>query len=268
MYKIKTDSHEIVPSPFNAMVNYFNKRNAAVHAAHLLPYLRPDFRLLDVGCGGGSITLDLARILKNGHTIGLDVERNLISVAQELSTSTDAKNVEFDVGNVHDLSRFGDETFDVVHAHQVTLHLENPVGAIKEMRRVLKTGGILALRDNSSMIVTPTIPALDHYMLKFRDWHRSLGKHPGGGLQHHLWAHQAGFSWDKITMDSDAWEESGQQSRSDWVLGAGRGWNGTALKAGVITEEENAEWTAAWKEWEDAADGRLMALDSTLICIK
>lgn len=136
------------------------------------------------------------------------------------------------------------------------------------MRRVLKPGGILALRDNSHMIITPTIPAIDRYMLKFRDWHRSLGKNPGGGLQHHLWAKEAGFSLDKMVMDSDAWEESGQENRSDWVRGVSLGMNVTALKAGVINKTENDEWIAAWKQFEQSDAARLMALDSTLICFK
>lgn len=77
MYRISKDNANGVPSPFVAMVNYFNKRSAAVHAAHLLPYLHPDLKLLDIGCGGGSIMLDLAKILKDGKVIGLDVEQSM-----------------------------------------------------------------------------------------------------------------------------------------------------------------------------------------------
>ena len=51
----------------------FNRRTAEACATHLLPYIKPHFRILDVGCGPGSIALDLARLVPEGHVVGVDI---------------------------------------------------------------------------------------------------------------------------------------------------------------------------------------------------
>ena len=56
----------------------FNQRSAAIYAAHLLPHLKPSFRILDVGCGPGSITLDLARLVPDGHVVGIDINAGML----------------------------------------------------------------------------------------------------------------------------------------------------------------------------------------------
>ena len=70
----------------------------------------------------------------------------MISQAAALAAERGVQNVEFVAGNIYDLD-FEDETFDVVHAHQVLQHLTDPVAALREMRRVAKPGGIVAVRD-------------------------------------------------------------------------------------------------------------------------
>jgi ubiquinone/menaquinone biosynthesis C-methylase UbiE len=58
-------------------------RTAANSAAYLLPYIAPDQAILDVGCGPGTITLDLARHASRGHVVGLDTATGAISAARE-----------------------------------------------------------------------------------------------------------------------------------------------------------------------------------------
>ena len=52
----------------------------------------------------------------------------------------------FEVGDVYALAA-ADDSFDVVHAHQVLQHLTDPVAALREMARVCRPGGVIAVRD-------------------------------------------------------------------------------------------------------------------------
>ena len=90
--------------------------------------------------------------------------------------------MEFLAGNIYDLD-FEDETFDVVHAHQVLQHLTDPVEALREMRRVAKPGGIVAVRDADfrGMSWYPTIPELDEWMDLYQRIARRNGAEPDAG---------------------------------------------------------------------------------------
>ena len=104
-------------------------------------------RLLHVGCGPGTITLDLAARVAHGCTVGVDREAGVIAEAQRLLENRRISGVEFRTADAYALE-FDDQTFDVVHAHQLLQHLADPVGALVEMRRVLRPGGLLAVRDS------------------------------------------------------------------------------------------------------------------------
>src|SRR5215471_12089582 len=121
-------------------------RTAENSAGYLLPRLRPDARVLDVGCGPGTITADLAARVPDGEVIGIDAARDVLAQARQEAERRGQRNVRFGTGDVYRLD-FADGTFDVVHAHQVLQHLTDPVAALREMRRVCKPGGIVAARD-------------------------------------------------------------------------------------------------------------------------
>src|SRR6185312_15162000 len=110
-------------------------------AAYLVPHLRPGVRLLDVGCGPGTITADFARRLDTSTVLGIDASVDVIAEARR-----DHPCVSFATGDVYRLD-FPDASFDIVHAHKVLQHLAEPVAALKEMRRVVRPGGIVAVRD-------------------------------------------------------------------------------------------------------------------------
>jgi ubiquinone/menaquinone biosynthesis C-methylase UbiE len=117
-------------------------RTAAKEGAFFLPYLRPGMRLLDLGCGPGSITLGLAEKVAPGEVVGVDLQPSQVAQAQELSAARGVKNVRFEIADVYRLP-FPDASFDAVFAHVVLMHLREPVRALMEMRRVLRPGGIV-----------------------------------------------------------------------------------------------------------------------------
>src|SRR3954453_11454461 len=96
-------------------------------AAYAAPYFVAGARVLDVGCGPGTITIDIANRVAPGGVIGIDPSADVVAAARE--SATDVENVEFATGDVYALD-FPDASFDVVHAHQVLQHLPDPVGAL------------------------------------------------------------------------------------------------------------------------------------------
>src|ERR1700749_4983282 len=110
-------------------------RTAQNSAAYLLPHLRPGQTLLDVGCGPGTITADLAALVAPGRVVAVDREPAILQqAAAHAADAGVADRIEFAVADVHALD-FPDDTFDVVHAHQVLQHLTDPVRALREMPR-------------------------------------------------------------------------------------------------------------------------------------
>ena len=114
-------------------------RTAENSAGYLLARLPPDARVLDIGCGPGTITADLAARVPDGQVTGIDAAGDVLALARQEADRRGQANVRFEVGDVYDLG-FDDGTFDVVHAHQVLQHLSDPVAALIEMRRVARPG--------------------------------------------------------------------------------------------------------------------------------
>lgn len=123
-------------------------RTAQRQAAFVLPYLHPGMRLLDAGCGPGSITLGLAKAVAPGLVTGIDHDDMHIQAASALATQQDMMSqVNFQTGSVLSLP-FEDGTFDAAFENNVFTHLPaDAILAAREIYRVLKPGGLFAARD-------------------------------------------------------------------------------------------------------------------------
>jgi len=190
------------------------RRTAETSAAYLLPHLRPTDVLLDVGAGPGTITADLA-----GHVaevVGLDPAPAAVAAAREHVAGRGLTNVRVDVGDVYALDA-ADGTYDVVHAHQVLQHLADPVAALREMRRVCRPGGLVAVRDADYATMTwfPETPALDDWLALYEAIARRNGGEPDAGRRQKAWALEAGFT--DVTATASVWCYASPEDLAWWT---------------------------------------------------
>jgi SAM-dependent methyltransferase len=234
-------------------------RTAENSAGYLLGHLQPGMRVLDVGCGPGTITADLAARVPEGHVTGIDAAADVLAEARAEAGRRGQGNVRFEAGDVYQLG-FEDGTFDVVHAHQVLQHLADPVAALAEMRRVCRPGGLVAARDGDygGFFWFPSDPGLDEWQALYRAVARALGGEPDAGRHLLAWARAAGFA--EIQASAGAWCYTGPADRPWWgSLWAQRltesPFGDRAVEHGLATRADLERLARAWLRWADSEDG-------------
>ena len=127
-------------------------------AEFLAPHLQRGMRLINCGCGPGSITVALAQAVAPCVAIGIDFREDALAQGRRLAREREIANVAFQAATVYQLP-YADGSFDAAFACQ---HLAAPLAALREVRRVLKPGGVIGVADGSSTISFryPTNPLL------------------------------------------------------------------------------------------------------------
>lgn len=233
-------------------------RTARDSCGYLLPLLRPGLSLLDVGCGPGSITADLAERLGPGRVRGVEITEEPLGRAR--TTAADrGVDVEFAVDDVYALSD-PDDTYDLTHAHQVLQHLSDPVAALREMRRVTRPGGVVAVRDAdyAGFHWWPADERLDTWLDLYRGVARGNDAEPDAGRRLLGWAHAAGFT--EVTPSASVWCYATPQERASWggmwaerIRSSRIGEQAVARR--LATREDLDELSRAWREWAEHPDG-------------
>ena len=238
-------------------------------AAYLIPRLAPGLSVLDLGCGPGTITVDLADRVAPGRVVGVDAAADVIAKAAALGESH--PNTEFLVGDAYALD-FPDDTFDLVHAHQVLQHVGDPVAVLREMRRVAKPGGVVAARDVDyrGTIWYPPLPGLGQWMELYQQVHRSNGGEPNAGRRVKAWAQEAGFT--EVEATASIWAFTNAEDRAWWggmwaqrVLESA--FAGDALGKGLADQEELDAISVAWSRWAADDEAALFMPHGEIIAI-
>lgn len=140
-------------------------RAGSRHAGFLLPHLRPGMRLLDAGCGPGSITVDLARQVAPGDVIGIDLQDTLVGQARARAAAGGVSTARFERADVYGLP-YADASFDAVFANGLLMHLREPARALNELHRVLRPGGVAGVRDPdfATALYAPMTPRLEQWL--------------------------------------------------------------------------------------------------------
>jgi SAM-dependent methyltransferase len=244
-------------------------RTAENSAGYLLDSLRPGQDLLDVGCGPGTVTIDLARRVGPGRVVGLDRAAEVVAEAERHRVEAGMGNVTVVCGDVYSLD-LPDASFDVVHAHQVLQHLSQPVDALREMQRVLRPGGILAVRDADYGAFTwaPADPRLDRWLELYHAVTAANGADADAGRHLLGWVRAAGFV--DIEVTSSTWTFADAESRAWWGgLWADRvrlsSFAEQARALGLTDAGELAALAEAWRQWAAHPDGFFAVLHAEVL---
>ncbi|KAI4148768.1 MAG: hypothetical protein LQ340_004946 [Diploschistes diacapsis] len=247
-----------------------SRRTAQDSAAFLIPHIQPNFSILDIGCGTGTITLDLAALVPHGRVEGGDVVETVLSQARALAKSRNLTNAKFIILDANDL-QYSDDHFDVVFCHQVLQHVQDPVGILKEMLRVAKPGGIVAAReaDYKSFAWYPEFDGIQQWADLYQSAARASKGEPNAGRHLHVWARKAGFDPGSIQASWTSWRYVGSraaQFAESWVDRAlHSSFADTVRQHGLAPHSELERISLVWREWSTAKDALIVLPSGEII---
>ena len=247
------------------------RRTAANSAAFLLPHLLSDMTLLDVGCGPGTVTVDLAERLTQGSVVGVDASDDVLESARGLADAHGTKNISFEHANAYELP-FEDSSFDVVFAHQLLQHLSDPVAALREMKRVAKPGGFVAVRDADYEAMTwyPESPELTEWNMLYHEVTHTYGFEPDAGRRLASWVRDAGFDPGSIEPGASVWCYATPDDRTWW----GGLWAERCTQSNFAVQAKDSaladdvaleQLAQGWREWAAAPDGWFAVLNGEVL---
>jgi len=236
-----------------AVLANHSARTAQNSAAFLLGHLRTGQRLLDVGCGPGTITVDLAALLEPGEVVGVDNVASVLDGARALAAERGQPNVRFEQADAYDLP-FDDGSFDVVYAHQVLQHVARPVELLRELYRVLRSGGLVAVRDADygTMVHAPDDARLHRWLELYHTVARGNGGEPDAGRYLRAWVTEAGFVDELTTASSWCYAEPAatQAWGTQWASRVSEGsFADAAVSTGAASRAELDDLADAWRQW-------------------
>lgn len=201
-------SDKYTPGYSAPLMRFLEQRTVESHGRFFLPQLRPGWRVLDAGCGPGTITLGLARAVAPGRVTGIDIEGSQFAEARDRA-NRERLSVEFREASVYDLP-FQDRYFDAVFSHALLGHLSAPETALRELRRVLKPGGLIGVRaaDMGGILIDAAsdgpVQALAAYLAN----QKGGSKDPNVGRKLGRLLGQAGFTVQTMTVSYEVVSET------------------------------------------------------------
>jgi len=228
------------------------RRAAERNAAFFLPHLQPGMRLLDAGCGPGSITSGLAEAVAPGAATGVDVSADAVSAARALAAERGVANARFLDGDVCALP-FPDSAFDAAFAHALLQHLADPLAALQELRRVLRPGGVIGVADADydGGLMHPALSGIEASLALMRRMReRTSSPYVGRRLRELL--HEAGFVRVVATVAADCQGDEGRTTREAEFQARyveAPEFIARAEAAGLATRSRLAEMAGAWRAW-------------------
>ena len=233
-------------------------RSAARYADFVLPLLDRGDRVIDVGCGPGSITIGLAQAVR--HVTGVDVDEEEFADARAHASSHGIDNVTFREGSIYELD-FEDASFDAGTLFAMLETLDDPLAGLAELRRVLKPGAVVAassIEYGGLILHGPDEPLLRRfYELRLAIWEDQGDVHPHRGRELRGLLLGAGFTDVEANLTSFSYGTQEQvrtfglgragDCRDEWYVEG-------VTRLGLADREELDALEGAWTRWAESPD--------------
>lgn len=227
------------------------QRTAQSHAAFFLPQLKPGMKLLDCGCGPGTITAGFAKLVAPGEVVGTEIETAHVAIARENAAKHNVTNARFEAADIYELP-FADDSYDAVFISAVLGNLREPIRGLREAFRVLKPGGIIGIKDfdHSGDIVYPLDPAVEKYGELYLRLRRENGHDAEIGRKVGTLLLAAGFSDLKFSAVYEPFTGPAAEGFAQVSIGLlYEGWSDEFLGRGWTTPEDIQEMIAGWRRF-------------------
>ncbi len=165
--------------------------------------LRAGMSCFDLGCGGGEVTLEIARwVGPSGSVVGLDMDPKKLELARKAAAERGLNNVEFRVGTVADWEEAG--AYDLVFSRYLLQHLRDPVDALAKMWAAVRSPGSLVVEDAdfAARALYPPDPGFDFYHRMTMAGLRQAGGDPEAGRKLFHWARSIGVTNPEVALVS------------------------------------------------------------------
>ncbi len=240
----------------------FDQRSLEIDYATIVPVLTPGLRVLDVGCGTGSISSDIAkRVGPTGYVIGIDnTEKFIISGMEKYKSTSNLKLIHEDIFNYNP-----DERFDLIVSARTLQWLSNPLDAIKKMRTLLKTGGLLSVLDYNHETIewTPEPPkTMKLFYQAFLKWRSDAGMNNHIALDLHSYFQEAGFHSVRIFNSDELYKKNDNNFLEKAGIWSKVATSKQMVEEGYITEELRLNAIEDYDRWvKQDAESMVMKLN-------
>lgn len=268
--------------------DYYKKYNSSISNTHnwrsvklCMPFMEDKLRnsenlkILDVGCGTGSITFDVYNNYGSyNKIIGIDTPIELIDTnnnsisASHTTTTTTTNQLEFMQGSIYKLP-FNDNEFDIVYCHQVLIHLKDPLIGLNEMKRVLNKNK----KGSSLFICESELRSLLVYPLKYQDLISEYFQ-----LQKSTFTRDCfGLSLLELYENSNKNENKNESKSQEWQTNSITNFgvvpwcisqpNDKTTFSNMYINRLNsddfskAKYTKVWKDWENDSNSNLILIN-------
>lgn len=199
--------------------------------------LRGGQRVAEIGCGTGLMALWMADEVGNGGSvIAVDVSGEQLQIARQTAVPAELKNISFHTADAYN-THLSHGEFDLVYSRFLFCHLTRPPEALAEMKRLLKTGGVLVAEDfeMSSVRTYPATPAYTRLVEISRGVDSRLGVNSDVGANLHSLFQDGGFLRPEIVVHEAAFLR-GERKRF-WEMTLREAGHGI-VECGAATEDE------------------------------
>ncbi|WNM56377.1 class I SAM-dependent methyltransferase [Candidatus Nitrospira allomarina] len=170
-------------------------RSLESHGRFFAPFLSANHDVLDLGCGPGTISVDIARLVAPGKGTGIDYSESQVVQARKHAEEAGVSNVDFQIGSCYELP-FTEQSFDRIFCHALMEHLADPVAALREAFHKLKMDGMLGVcsPDSDGWLLSPPSAELEGAVTAYADLQQANGGNLRIGKNLGVLLQDAGFT--------------------------------------------------------------------------